>query len=199
MTSTRPQPEVPGFQQRHDMWAVVDFERIDLPFPAVEQFLKEMRPLYANGKVEHAAFTLPEHPVFEWFASRNQYHEMGFFEEFWKARGPKAALPYALRDLNFFDQKYFSFGSPFQLGGGLAWMLSAGGPYNRFERGGVEAKRLGEEAATEILAGGYDDALAFQCGVAWSDFFLDVAWDHTFLVIDRKRRVIHALLATDTD
>lgn len=199
MTSSNSQPHVPSFQQRQDMWAIIEFDRIGLPFPAVDQFLKEMRPLYANGKVEHAAFSLPVHPVFDWFASRNQYHAMGFFEEFWKSRGPKAVFPYALRDLNFFDQKYFSFTSPFQLGGSLAWMLSAGGPYHRFERGGAEAKRLGEEAATEMLAGSYDDALAFQCGVAWSDFFLDVAWDGTFLVIDPKRRVIHALLATDTD
>lgn len=199
MSSTQHQPEVPGFRQRQAMWAAVGFDRIDSSFPAIGAFLKEMRPLYANGKVEHAAFTLPDHPVFDWFASRNQYHEMGFFEQFWKARGPKEVFPYALRDLNFFDQKYFSFGSPFQLGGGLAWMLSAGGPYHRFEGGGVEAKRLGEEAATEMLAGSYDDALGFQCDIAWSGFFLDVAWDHTFMVIDRKRRTIHALLATDTD
>ena len=199
MPSVQTQPEVPDFQQRHAMWSAVGFDRIEISFPAIEQFLREMRPLYANGKVEHAAFTLPDHPVFDWFASRNQYHEMGFFGEFWKAREPKDVFPYALRDLNFFDQKYFSFSSPFQLGGGLAWMLSAGGAYHRFERSSVEAKRLGEEAATEMLAGSYDEALTFQCGTAWSGFFLDVAWDHTFLVIDRKRRIVHALLATDSD
>jgi hypothetical protein len=181
------------------MWTTVGFERIGMPFPAIERFVMEVRPLYANGKVEHAAFTLPEHPVFDWFASRSQYHEMGFFQQFWKAKGPKEVFPHALRDLNFFDQQIFSFASPFQLGGGLAWMLSAGGAYQRFERGGVEAKRLGEEAAAEMLDASYDGPLAFQSGIAWSEFFLDVAWDHTFLVIDRKRRIVHALLATDTD
>lgn len=123
----------------------------------------------------------------------------GSLVNFGKPAGQKEVFPHALRDLNFYDQNYFSFGSPFQLGGGLAWMLSAGGAYRCFERGGIEAKRLGEEAAAEMLAASYDDALAFQCGAAWSDFFLEVAWDHTFLVVDRKRRIVHALLATDTD
>jgi hypothetical protein len=199
MTAKQLQPEVPDFKQRQAMWAAIGFDRVTSAFPAVEAYLNEMRALYANGKVEHAAFVFSNHPIFDWFASRNQYHEMGFFEEFWKTSGPKAVFPYLLRDLNFYDQKYFSFASAFQLGGTLAWILSAGGAYNRFERGGIEAKRLGEAAATEMLAGSYDDALVFQCGAAWSDFFFEVAWDATFLVIDPKRRIVHALLATDTD
>ena len=166
---------------------------------AVEQFVAEARLLYTNGKVEHAAFSLPSHPVFDWFLTRNQFHEAGFFERFWLCNGPKTKFPHRVHDLNFYDSKIFSFTSPFHLGGSLAWMLSMGGAYHQFERGGIEAKHIGEEAALELLGGSYDHSLAFDCGTAWSDFFHDVAWDHTFIVIDQKSRIIHTLLATDTD
>jgi hypothetical protein len=78
-------------------------------------------------------------------------------------------------------------------------MLSLGGAHERFTRGGVEAKKIGEDAASEMLAGNYDDVLTFQCEVAWSEFFLDVAWDYTFLVVDPAKHLIYTLLATDAD
>ena len=37
-------------------------------------------------------------------------------------------------------------------------------------------------------------ALASQRGVVWSDYFLDGGWDHTCLMICRKRRVVRVLL-----
>ena len=181
------------------MWAAIDFERIPARYSAVERFLSEIRPLYANGRVEHAAFRIPEHPVFDWYASRNQYHEMGFFERFWGLAGPTSFIEHDLSDLNFFDHGIFGFLSPFQFGGALAWMLSSGGPYRQFSRGGTEAKRIGEEAAVEMLSGDYDQTLIYQSGTAWSDYFFEVAWDHTYVTLDRTRKIAHVILATDTD
>lgn len=191
--------EIPSFDDRQSMWAAVDFTRIPGQFPAVEQFLDEIKTLYANGKVEHSVFTLPSHPVLDWYLNRNQFHEVGFFEKFWRNQGAREAFPHRVHDINFFDSKIFSFCSPFLLGGKLAWMLSSGGAYHQFPRGGIEAKRIGEEAAFELLGFNYDHAYTFECGIAWSEFFHDVAWDHTFIIIDKQKRIIHTLLATDTD
>ena len=181
------------------MWASAEFAPVSGPFPKVDAFVDQLRPLYSNGKVEHAAFRFPDHPVFEWFSKRNQYHEMGFFECFWRTLGPKSQFQQNVYDLNFYDHAIFSFQSPFQFGGALAWLLSGGGAYDQFQRGGVEAKRIGEEAAFEMLGGDYDSTLVYQSGIAWSDFFWDVAWDYSFVCIDQNQRLIHALLATDTD
>jgi hypothetical protein len=85
------------------------------------------------------------------------------------------------------------------LGGTLAWMLSSGGAYHAFKRGGAEAKRIGDQAAQEMLGGSYDGAMVVESSRAWSEFFCDIAWDYTGMVIDSKRRIIHVLLATDTD
>lgn len=191
--------EVPDFAARQAMWSAIDFPPIDEAFPAIERYVRELRPLYANGKVEHRAFRLASHPVLDWFLTRNQYHEAGFFERFWSLPGPRGAFPHPIHDLNPYDRNIFSFCSPFLLGGSLAWGLAAGGAYHRFPRGDLEAKRLGEEAALEMLGGTYEHSLAYECGIAWSDFFFDVAWDRTFIAINPKGQTVHVLLATDTD
>lgn len=191
--------EVPSFSARQAMWAEVVFPQVTTPLPAVERYLTELRSVYANGRAQHFAFCIPDHPVLNWYAVRNQYHEVGFFERFWTCRGVKEIFPYRVHDLNFFDATVFSHSSPFVLGGSLAWVLAAGGAYRHFERGGAEAMSIATEAAIELLDHSYESSLVYHSKAAWCDFFMDVAWDHSFIVLDRKRRMVHGLLATDTD
>jgi hypothetical protein len=191
-------PNIPNHEERQAMWAAIDFTPITKPFPAIQMYLDELRPLYANGSVEHAAFTVPQHPILDWYLTRNQLHEVGLFERLWMSPSIAVRFPYPLKDLNFFDPKIFSFCSPFLLGGGLAWLLSNGGAYHTFVKDGKEAKRIGEEAAWELLGGDYDTALAYESSLPWSSYFLDIC-DHTFVVLDRSRGIIHTLLSTDTD
>lgn len=179
------------------MWATVRFEPIAIRCPEVDSFIIELREVYTNGKVEFAAFAMPDHPVFEWYLS--ELHPLGFFEQFWKRPEVREIFPYNLMDMNFFDFKIFSYLSPFLLDGMLALILSNGGAYGRFTRGGAEAKRIGQEASLELLADDFDKTYVYESECAWSDFFMDVAWDHTYVIVDPTRRIIQVLLATDTD
>jgi hypothetical protein len=187
------------FHNLQAMWDAVDFEEVKLNLPAVTRYVDELRRLFVNGQVDFAAFALPRHPVFDVYADNRQFHDMGFFEHFWKADGPSQVFRHELRELNFFDRGIFREDSPFLLGGSLASILSWGGAYEAFKRGGLEAKRIGEEAALEMLDGNYDDALVFEGHSYWSTYFLDVAWDYAFVVINPGKRLVHTLLATDTD
>lgn len=110
-----------------------------------------------------------------------------------------AAIPQKLDDLNFYRSDLFEWSSPFVLGGFLAWSLFSGGAYERHAAGAVDAKRLGDGAAGEMVCDDYESTPVFMANVAWSDFFMDVAWDSTWVVIDAKRRLVHVILATDTD
>lgn len=190
---------IPSFDDRQKMWVSIGFPDAAIPCPAVSCFVEELRSLYANGEVVHRVFRLPVHPVWDWFLERNQLHESGFFERFWVCAGPAAAFSFVVKDLNFYSTDLFSFHGSFMLGGSLAWVLSSGGPYHHFDRGGREAKRLGEEAAVEMIGGDFDHALVYHSDIPWSDFFHDVGLDHTYVAIDRRSRLVHVLLATDTD
>ena len=181
------------------MWDAVDFLPHLKAYPRVAELVSALATVYANGKVVHHSFQLPSHPVFDWYASRNRYHEMGFFERFWLSPSVQSAIPQQLRPLNFYALNVFEWSSPFMLAGSLAWALAAGGPYERHRGGSVDAKRIADAASEELLLTDYDSPLFFTSHIAWSDFFFDVAWDHAWILVHQQRRLVHAILATDTD
>ena len=45
----------------------------------------------------------------------------------------------------------------------------------------------------------YDDVLSYESGKAWSAFFRDIAGDCTWIVYDKRQRLLHMVCATDND
>ena|SRR5947207_455957 len=190
---------IPTLEACRLMWDAVDFLPHSDTYPCLAEFASALAAVYTNGRVVRHSFQLPNHPVFDWYASRNRYHEMGFFERFWLRPSVKSAIPQQLRPLNFYGLTVFEWSSPFMLAGSLAWVLASGGPYERHRGGSTDAKRIADAAAEEVLLTDYDSPLLFISHVAWSDFFLDVAWDSAWVLVHQQRRLVHVILATDTD
>jgi len=140
--------------------------------------------------------------VLDWYLDR-QLHDSGFFEKFWSARAPSLCFRPARPDLNYFAAIgplcVFRQTTPFHLAGNLASIHFSGGAYSDKKGLGLRSKQLGDAAADECIGDGLEDVLCYESFAPWSDFFMDVAWDHTFVVVSRRQRLIHCLLATDTD
>ena len=190
---------LPQFQDRKQMWETLSFGLVEDEYPQTQAYINALREVFDNGAVEFRAFSVPEHEVFDWYASRNQFHEMGFFKEFWSSPTVKQEFPYQLNDYNFFSHDLFDWSSPFLFGGLLAWALSSGGAYHRHPLGPVDAKMKGDAVARELVGDAYDEVLLFQSHAPWSTFFWDVAWDYTWIVINKEHRHIYVIIATDTD
>jgi hypothetical protein len=188
----------PTFQDREEMWRVLDFPLHAGSYPGVAAYLGALRRRYQHGRVLFHSFKVPVHPVFDWYLERN-LRDSGFFEKFWKSRTPAAAFPFKLLELNFFELSLFTLASPFHVGADLSSILFAGGAYSKSSGWGPEAKRLGNAEASELINEDYETSSYYTCGFAWSEFFHDVAWDSTLVIISKRERLIHAILATDTD
>lgn len=39
----------------------------------------------------------------------------------------------------------------------------------------------------------------FHSNAPWAEFFMDVAWDHTWILTQFEERIDHVILATDSD
>ena len=179
------------------MWRELVVSDDPAPRAALAAYSEALRTVYANGDVRSGSFHITPHPVFDWYASRRQFREMGFFARIWSLPRVHELMPEPLHGLNFYSLDVLGETSPFLLGGSMAWALSSGGAYSRHARGPVDAKRLGDAAAVELVRDRYDEVLVFESSTAWSEFFLDVAWDRTWIVIDEH--LVHVLCATDTD
>lgn len=81
----------------------------------------------------------------------------------------------------------------------IARPLQQGGAYENYKGSTEDALRL---ARKFVRAAGGDDpggALIFSTFAAWSPWFFDVAWDGTWLWLNRTTGVFTVFLKTDTD
>jgi hypothetical protein len=196
MNESAPQ-KIPTFDDRSAMWKSLEFAPDDAIYPLTKAYVSALEATYA--KVLHLPFRVPNHPIYDWYASRNQFHEMGFFERFWSTPLVSTCLPQTLKSVNFFSLEIFKGCSPFMLAGGLACCLAEGGAYGVNRPNAMDAKRLGDGVADEWIQSRYDSSLLYIANSAWSDYFYDVAWDYTWVLINKSVGTIHVILATDTD
>lgn len=190
---------IPTFQQRDAMWRSLDFPSHTGSYPRTDEYVAALRERFSNGSVLFHSFSIPVDPVFDWYFERNRLHECNFFERFWRTPTPAAAIPHQPASLNYYEMSLFQWTTAFHLGADLSSLLFSGGAFSRSSGYGQEARRVGEAAAAELLAGDYEETLFFHCHSAWSDFFMDVAWDYTAVIVSKPLRLVHTILATDTD
>lgn len=188
---------IPQFEDRKAMWKSLRIETTSIEPPSIRAFVKHLSTYYSNGSVQYGCFRLGDSEVLDWYCSRNKLKEMPFFRYLWEQEPIKSY--FNLGRLYEESNSAFDGLSPFSLGGSLARVLAFGGAYQRPSWGGAESKAIGEEAALALIESDYEHSLVFESLYAWCDFFNDVAWDYSWVVLNKKTRLLHVLMATDTD
>ena len=188
---------IPQFQDWKGMWENLRVTHVETIDPAISVFTEELKKYYLNGEVKYHSFILPECEVLDWYCSRNQLKELHIFKKIWSV--PEVKQHFNINEMDENPNKAFNQTSPFTLGGSLAWILHAGGAYEQPKWNGKKSKAIGEKAAVSLINDDYENTLVYESGCAWCDLFYDVAWDSTFIVLNKKERQLHILTATDTD
>ncbi|HEY7061796.1 MAG TPA: hypothetical protein VII06_09965 [Chloroflexota bacterium] len=88
---------------------------------------------------------------------------------------------------------------PLTLDGRLARQLVAGGPYSTFDMTWAEAKAIAVAACTAMFEDRYEDVHAFNSYKPWHPWFLGIAWDATWVLIDHRTNRVWLFCVTDTD
>lgn len=190
--------ERPSIQQIQRMWNQIQFraEPFDpAPFAPV---LDEIRRSHTFGGVILLRFGISEHPVFDWFASRNRLDEMEFFPKFLGSEVVRGAA----RDLQIPDslgELAFEWASPFSFDGHIAQVLFLGGAYEKLKGTAGEAKRLALEFASAFFEERFDEVLLFRSFQAWTPWFHTIAWDTSWVIVDKRWRRVWLLCRTDED
>jgi hypothetical protein len=183
------------------MWEEIDFPRLtDQPYPSVVAYVQALEQIYVNGSIEFSTFAMPMHAIFDWYCSHHAFHDMAFFQNFWLAPSVKQAFPFELKaaiDLSATD--VFVGIEASSLGESLASALTYGGAYQTYAAGPLDAKVKGDAAANELIGAHEEEVRVYTCNVAWCDFFWDVLWDWTWVIIDPAARCIHLICTTDSD
>lgn len=179
-----------------EMWDALDVQRVSPANAAVSTYLDAVQATHVNGGALLYGFSISPNTVFDWFGSHNRLDEV--FLGFINLRVVRETAPELLKDASDpeLQQKW---GMPFILEGELTATLVSGGAYERFRGSPDEAKSLAASFCRVLLEDRYADVGIYWSCKPWSPWFFDVAWDYTYVVLDKRKRLLWLLAVTDTD
>lgn len=183
---------------RH-MWNGVELLPNLEPIDAIDQYVALMRESNVNGGAIVARFNMSCNRDFDWFASRNRWTEIDFFSNFFTHLTVREQLASVVDGLKTEINQLFEWRSSLTLDGELARNLVFGGAYKKFDGTALEAKQIGIEVCKGLFGDRFNDVEVFATNSPWSSWFMDVAWDSTHLIIDRRNRNVSLIMSTDTD
>jgi hypothetical protein len=179
------------------------YESLAIGGAATDELLDVWRSLFANGGVLLARLRWMGALTDDWFRTSAKVHEYESFRSLFGSPGLRNALPelavpepFPISSPPEFPQSY---GDLLTLDGEIATNLVRGGAYRRFSGPATEAKRIASAAVAEWTQDRFEDFQVFGSDAPWTPWFYDVAWDHTWILIDRCNREATVLCATDTD
>ena len=188
---------MPLFEAANEFWKSIKIDFITGEFGKFSPFLTELSNKFANGKVKFGHFKILTNYFNKEFSKERMFHYL-----------LKEKLFYYEEICKYFDNykissdvdltKVIEEVAPFNLPGCLATILQNGGAYSKSNSSMVDFY-TGLNAALDLTDGNLNNGMIWFSRIAWSDFFMDVAWDKTIIVYKPKTDDLEIIFATDTD
>jgi hypothetical protein len=187
------------------MWSEISFDPRAVEGPVAGELLEALRDARELGGAFLARFFVPEHPTFDYVASRNWLgKEKGFSETFFSSAALVSSVP-ELKDFGSYEggedlqfPPELEWGSSFTLDGEVADSIFSGGAYGRYPGTPAQAKDLGSRFCDEVFGDRFDEVQAYRSWDRWHEWFHYVE-GVTWLWIDKRHREIWVLCVTDSD
>jgi hypothetical protein len=188
----------PTFEESRRIWDRPIFSVIPDDPRLPRELITEIKKVYVNGGALFAAFSIAENSDLDWFLSANRLGEVEFLERLLGSDAFRAALP-ELGNSALIAPLEWTWTSTYVLDGEFASLLKRGGAYASYSGSGAEAKEIGRRACQTLFGERYEDILLFSSFTPWCSWFFDVAWDSTWIGLDKSSRSVWALCFTDAD
>jgi hypothetical protein len=178
-----------------DAWSRARARVVTDDDPRIDTYVAALAAEYSNGTVSYAAFELDlAEDVFAMATHHENWKYSQLLELLWLVPAVAAHFPRVRSTVKSVDD-HFASTDVFFLAAVLCQRIRAGGAYSQaasiaraFELGVPCAQALAGEPCAVLLS-----------EHAWCNFFFDVAWDFSVVVVSPVARRVKVLLATDTD
>ncbi|EEM90903.1 MULTISPECIES: hypothetical protein [Bacillus cereus group] len=179
-------------------WKEGTFEKIATSDSAIEKLIHTFKEQNVNGGAVISCFKVHNENFFKEIPHSKDGHEH-FFRRIFNSLD----IMHNLEELKIHtSEKYkfqFQYRSAVMLDGGIAFQIIRGGAYKCFPDRMVMAKQLASDVCQCMFQDRYEDIIVFESHAPWTDWFYDVAWDVTWMVLDSKECKMWLICATDTD
>ncbi|MGE6548268.1 hypothetical protein ACQKFK_04385 [Bacillus mycoides] len=179
-------------------WKAGTFEKIETNDLSIEQLINTFKKQNLNGGAVISCFKVHNENFFKEIP-----YEIDRYEHFFKKVFNSLDIINNLEELKIHtSEKYkfqFEYNSAVMLDGSIAFQIIRGGAYKGFSERPVMAKQLANNVCQYMFQDRYEDITVFENHSPWTEWFYDVAWDNTWMVLDSKEHKMWLICATDTD
>ncbi|HEU4339118.1 MAG TPA: hypothetical protein VFS19_03540 [Planctomycetota bacterium] len=181
-------------------WKDVEYEAAAVSGARIERFLTQVRSSHANGGAILASFA-PKHPPDIHHAD---LQDIPFWERPFRIFLGSPSVRRQLPELHLEETDQLKlklqFMRVFEMEGSLVHVLVEGGAYSPWPAMSLpQAREVSQGFVEELFGDRYSKVMTAQILGAWSPWFHDVAWDHTFLMDDEEMKRMWILCITDSD
>lgn len=183
-------------------WSTARIELLDARGPGIDAFLSALRETLNCGMYEFRRFSVQPLRDFDWFYDGSVWSDVGpgkFARAFLAHPVVQAELGEVLSGADAALSNRFERMSPLALDGLLGQQLVDGGCCARFRGEHRAAKALAAGFCRDLFGERYEDAQVAHASFAWTPWFFDIAWDRTWVVIDKGTGAVSILCSTDED
>ncbi|MDF9554150.1 hypothetical protein P5757_15785 [Bacillus tropicus] len=179
-------------------WKAGTFEKIETNDSSIEKLIHTFKEQNVNGGAVISCFKVHNEQVFKEIP-----YERDRYEHFFRKIFSSLDIIQDLEELKIHtSEKYksqFQYRSAVMLDGSIAFQIIRGGAYKYFPERMVIAKQLASDVCQYMFQDRYEDIKVFESDSPWTDWFYDVAWDVTWMVLDSREQKMWFICATDTD
>ncbi|MCU5376529.1 hypothetical protein OCA08_05190 [Bacillus cereus] len=179
-------------------WKEGTFEKIETNDSSIEQLVNMFKEQNVIGGAIISCFKVHNENFFKEIPHSKEGHEH-FFRRIFNSLD----IMHNLEELKIHTSDKYKFRFKEQLAvmldGSIAAQILWGGAYEGFKERPVIAKQLAVNVCQCMFQDRYEDIKVFESYRPWTDWFYDVAWDVTWMVLDSKERKMWLICATDTD
>ena len=179
------------------LWQELELTRVDTGSMEVETFLEALRRLYTNGGAELRVFQLRPHPLWETHAAHDDLDRLGFPAAFLHLPTVQAALPAPVRVADQTETAFLRLDEPLE--DALTIRLVSGGAYVACDLSPDDAEEAAIAFCEALFGDGSSEVTHYLSELGWHGWLHDLAWDATFVSVDRVTRRVAVLMLTDMD
>ncbi|QEN89941.1 hypothetical protein FZC33_28125 [Labrys sp. KNU-23] len=167
--------------------------------PVIDELLARFRQTHCNAGALFAAFEIGAEPALDWYIGRNRLHRDDVLARLLVHPAIRAGLPDLKIDPSPLPDIEFEPHDGQEMEALLARILYHGGAYWHATGSGMPEKALALRFCDALFGLRFDEIAFHTSDTAWTDWFHDIAWDKTFVVLDKRHRRLFLLAVTDTD
>jgi hypothetical protein len=179
-----------------------EYREVEVNDSGLSEFLRLLATTRANGNTYVHRFRWMGDRT-DWFRTGTNLSAFETFRGLLESEAARKAMPDILEPSPFPTSRPPNFaqvpGGVLGLDGDLAALLVLGGAYERFRGPHRAAKDIAREAVHDLIEDRYEDFLLYHSEEPWSSWFFDVAWDQTWILVDKREAEVTVICTTDTD